>query len=112
MGGESWGPVDVPFEEEADAVFAEGAAVLQKQGLVHALFGVGGVAVHLRVEAFDEEAVGFSFGDYGVVLGDVLEAGFVVAHFDLGEFSAELSRFDVLVILSVRFLVFNVRVCT
>lgn len=77
---------------------------------MHALFGVGGVAVHLRVEAFDKEAVGFALGDDGAVGGDVIEAGFVVADGDLGELFAQLGGFDVLVVSEVGFFIRDVGV--
>ncbi len=53
-----------------------------------ALFGVGGFTVHLGVEAFDQQAVGLFFGNDFAVLRDEVQAGFVVARFDLCEFFA------------------------
>lgn len=83
-----WRREGVPLEEEADAVAAKGAAVLQQESLMDALFGVGGFTVHLGVEAFDQQAVGLFFGNDFAVLRDEVQAGFVVARFDLCEFFA------------------------
>ena len=63
------------FEEEADAVFAELAAVLEEQRLVHALAGVVflgllALGIGLCVEGFDEQAVGFFLGEDGWVAAD------------------------------------------